>query len=722
MTDTALLDRLADQVGIQPTFHDVWGKLVAVSSATKQALLTAMGFDVSSAAAIAASLHGWEARAWARCVAPVLVLDADDPAPVVTITVPEGESFEWVLTEESGARQGGDAHAIDLLLLESRQGLERRLLPLPKGLPLGYHKLAVTTPASAAECRLIIAPARCVTVPEVMQGGRAWGITTQVYALTSARNWGMGDFTDLAKFCADAGAVGAQAVGVNPLHALYANEPRHLSPYDPSSRAFVNTLYIDPLAIAEYQLSPAAQALVAEPRFQATCAKARDSEIVDYWTVGRLKYPVLEAIFATFRDTQLAQPTARARAFQAFRANQGPALETQCLFDALHEKFYVRDGGPFCWWDWPEAYRRADSPAVAAFAAEQADRITYYAWLQWVADEQLAGVAAACRAAGMRIGLYRDVAVAVNSAGAEAWAGGDRMAYGAAVGAPPDVFSPKGQNWGLKPFSPVGLIDSAYEPFIAAVRANMRHAGAMRIDHAMWLYRLYWVPDGMSAAEGAYVHYPFKDLLRIVALESQRSGSVVIAEDLGTVPEGFSPALMQAGVLSYKVLWFERSNQDGGFFAPQHYPPQALACVSTHDLPSMAGFWAGRDIDWRQKLDLFKDDGQAGREHAGRTADKRRLVDSMIAAGVLRDDQRSLADGRAVSPELAGAIHAYVAKTPCAMVMVQVEDMLGVVDQVNLPGTTDQHPNWRQKLRPSVERVFAGSMPQAVARALRDNL
>jgi 4-alpha-glucanotransferase len=721
MTETALLDRLADDVGIQPSFHDVWGNRVAVSAATKQALLTAMGFDVSDDRAIAASLEAWQNRGWARVVPPVVVLDEGASAPSVVVSVPAGGSITWTLRAESGAVQSGSVAAEALALLQSRRDLEQRALPLPTGLPLGYHALSVVCGDRQGSCRVIVAPSRCLTVPEVMHGHRAWGITTQVYSLASSRNWGMGDFTDLAQFCAAAGAEGAQAVGVNPLHALYVNEPRHLSPYDPSSRVFVNTLYIDPQAIAEYQDSAAAQAIVASEAFKAALAEARSGEIVNYWAVGKLKYPVLEAIYGAFCATHDAAAP-RARAFAQFRAEQGAALENQCLFDALHEKFYVTDGGPFCWWDWPEAFRRADSPAVAAFASAHAERIRYFAWLQWVADEQLAGVAAACQGAGMRIGLYRDVAVAVNAAGAEAWAGGKRMGQGAAVGAPPDFFSPKGQNWGLKPFNPVGLIDSAYEPFIAAVRANMRHAGAMRIDHAMWLYRLYWVPDGMSAAEGAYVHYPFQDLLRIVALESRRTGSVVIAEDLGTVPEGFSPALTAAGVLSYKVLWFERSEQDGGFFAPEHYAPQALACISTHDLPSLAGFWAGRDIEMRDTLNLFKDAGQADRERADRRKDKGRLADSMIAAGVLADDQRNVADSVQVTEAFVAAAHAYIAKTPCAMIMVQVEDMLGIVDQVNLPGTTEQHPNWRQRLPLDVAAIFHQPMVRRVAATVRATL
>jgi 4-alpha-glucanotransferase len=729
MSETDLIDRLAELAGIQPFYFDAWGDRVEVASHTKAALLTAMGFDVGSEAAAAEALAHWEKRPWQRTLSPVHVFDQNQPDKRTPLALPAGSGvIGWSLKREDGQEESGTADFSHLDWIDGGevdgQTIERRALGLPGELPLGYHQLVLSLPdGGTAASRIIVCPPSCLTVEEAVPGGRAWGFTTQVYSLRSDDNWGMGDFSDLAAFCEGAASLGAQTVGVNPLHALYANEPRHISPYDPSSRAFLNVAYINPQRLPEFAACKAAQKLTASKGFKDRLKAARGAEVVDYGAAGQLKREVLELLFQHFEAEEAGAATSRAAAFDAFVADMGEPLRTQCLFDALHEELYRVKGGPFCWWDWPEGLQSASGSDVAAFAAAHEDRIRFFAWLQWLADIQLGEVATRARAAGMPLGLYRDIAVAVNPAGAEAWSGGDRLVRGAAVGAPPDIFSPRGQNWGLKPFNPVGLVDSAYEPYIAAVRANMRHAGAVRIDHAMWLFRLYWVPDGMSPAEGAYVHYPFADLLRIVALESRRQNCVVIAEDLGTVPEGFSPALQAAGVLSYRVQWFERNyDGDGGFFAPKDWPAQAMACISTHDLPSLAGFWSGNDIDWRQKLNLFKDDGQAAREHEMRADDKRRLVDALVAAGALAESDREAALGKEATLELRFALHRFIALTPCRMVVAQIEDALGEVEQVNLPGTIDQHPNWRQRLAVPVRDIFVRDDVKALAAAIRESV
>jgi 4-alpha-glucanotransferase len=345
---------------------------------------------------------------------------------------------------------------------------------------------------------------------------------------------------------------------------------------------------------------------------------------------------------------------------------------------------------------------------VARFAEEHRERVELYQYLQWEADRQLGAAARRARDAGLAIGLYRDLAVGVDPNGGEAWSDQELLVPGAAIGAPPDPLSLKGQNWGLAPISPVALRRRAYAPFVAALRANMRHAGVLRIDHVMALTHLYWVPSGAEATAGAYVDYPFRDLLRILALESRRHRCAVIGEDLGTVPEGFRETMNAANVLSYRVLMFER--RPGGAFTPPHdYPPMAAASVSTHDIATLKGYWLARDVDWRERLDLYPEPGLAQHDRDARARDRHQLLDALVEAGVLAPEKRQdlIADGGAAhTPELAEAVHRFLARSNTRFMLVQIEDAAGEVEQANLPGTVDQHPNWRRKLSRPLEEIL----------------
>jgi len=404
--------------------------------------------------------------------------------------------------------------------------------------------------------------------------------------------------------------------------------------------------------------------------------------------------------------------------FRDFQRRGGQSLADFAVFEVLQEHCVCKDR-QFSWHSWPAPMREPRSPAVAAFAAAHRDRAEFFQYLQWEADRQLATAAATGRNRGLSLGLYRDVAVGVDPDGAEAWADQELIAPGASIGAPPDAFNRAGQNWGLAPFNPLILRQQGYAPFIAALRANMRHAGILRIDHAMSLDRLYWVPSGMEASAGAYVSYPFDDLLRLVALESHRQGCAVVGEDLGTVPVGFRDTLRTAGVLSYRVLAFERGS-DGSFVPPAKYPALAAASAATHDLPTLRGFWLGNDLVWRRRLGLYPDANAADSDERARSRDRRLLLEALVGEGLLAPEgvgQYLSESGAPVySNELGSAVLSYLARSRARLVLVQLEDVAGESEQANLPGTTEAHPNWRRRLSLGLEEVLGGAdLPRVVA-------
>jgi len=554
-----------------------------------------------------------------------------------------------------------------------------------------------------AELRALPKPPAPETAPRCFQpavladGGRIWGLSIQLYSLRSRRNWGIGDFTDLATLVEVVAAAGGHFIGLKPLHALFPDNPAHISPYSPSHRAFLNVLYIDVAAVPEFAACEPARCRLASADFQARLAALRATEVVDYVGVAEAKFAMLPLLFAQFKQT------GNKKAFAAWRQERGAALENHARYEALQAQFRKTQDA-WGWPAWPAEYHDPDSPAVANFAAEHADTVTYYAWLQWVADTQLAAVAARTKASGMGIGLYQDLAVGANSGGSEVWSWQSTFSIGASTGAPPDELNLLGQDWGLPPCVPHRLRAAGYQPFIDILRANMRHAGALRIDHVMGLTRLFWVPPDTPATEGAYVHYPFDDLLGIVAHESLRNACLVIGEDLGTVPEGFRERLCTAGVLSYHPLIFERY-PDGQFRLPADMPRQALVAASTHDLPTLAGFWRGVDLDVRTRLMLFPSDELRQRLITERDWDRGRLLWALERAGLLpagvRKDPAALPE---LPDSVIAAIQAYLGRSPAMLLVVQPEDCFGLTEQINVPGTLeDQHPNWQRKLPLAIE-------------------
>jgi (1->4)-alpha-D-glucan 1-alpha-D-glucosylmutase len=712
------LRRLAAACGIALEYHDAWGHRRDASDDVLRAILGAMRIDATSDEKIDDALSELALAQCRQCLPPMNVVRIDARPWRLRAHLPcapVGRAFEWHIVAENGAIHRIAIAATDVRVVEAVAGCVAVDVVLAAPLANGYHDLALRVDGErVGRGVLAVTPGTCHRPAALRGGGRAWGVALQLYGVRSARNWGIGDFTDLATVVERWSREGVDIVGVNPLHALFPHNPAHMSPYSPSSRLFQNVLYVDVEAIAEFAHCREARDRVARPAFAARLTELRAALLVDYGAVAALKRPILELLYAQARQDAQRDPS-RWSAFDAFRIAGGEALRRQAIFDALQEHFHATDAFIWGWPAWPEAYRDPASPAIVAFANAHAERVDFFAWLQWQAELQRAAVAERARSAGLAVGLYTDLAVSVDRGGAEAWAAQHLYAMEASVGAPPDSFNAKGQDWGLPPMIPQRLRESAYAPFISTLRANMRHAGALRIDHAMALSRLYWVPSGAAPSEGAYVRYPLEDLLGLVALESERHRCLVIGEDLGTVTDEVRDALAQSGVLSYRVLLFER-DREGRFHPPSRYPEAALATASTHDLPTLAGWWEGRDIEARAMHGQLRPDANPAAQMAERVRERGELLAALAQAQLL--PRGSPLDPQAVpslTPSLATAVQAFLARTPSALMVVQPEDLFGVRDQANLPGTVDEHPNWRRRLPVALEDVDADGRLHALA-------
>jgi 4-alpha-glucanotransferase len=694
MSDPSPLERLAELAGIELAYLDIWAREHRASDDTKRRLLAALGIPAGDAEEVAASIEDLETKPWRRPLPHVMVVGAGK-AIDVTVSLPAtfiDRLLACTLLEEAGAAHYFDFAPATAPLIDQRvvdgQPMEQRQLRLPVRLPLGYHSLRFDD-IGASPLRLIVAPERCYLPPGLTGDGRRWGLAAHLYSLRSEHDWGIGDFTDLGELVDMAGRLGASAVGVNPLHALFPNSPESASPYSPSSRLFLNPIYVDPVRVPEFACSAEAQAVMA--RAADDLAAARSAPFVDYSTASMLKRRVLEALYACFRArTAPLGHRSDESDFARFREAGGERLHLFAIFETLSERFPDTP-----WPAWPTAYRDPLSSDVMVFAQVNHDRVRFHEYVQWVADRQLAAAGGRTADAGLDIGLYCDLAVGVDPNGADAWIDQCVVVTRASVGAPPDPFNMLGQDWGTPPLDPRALRERAYEPFVAMLRANMRHAGALRIDHAMGLLHLFWIPLGEPASAGAYLRYPFDDLLGVVALESHRNRCMVIGEDLGTVPDGFRQRMAAAQVLSYRVLYFEKD--DAGFKRPGDYPSLALACVSTHDLATIAGFWSASDIDLRWRLGLYPSTAAEVDERSNRETDRSQLLSALADENLLPRGIKS-DDVGVPSVDLIVALHQFLGRSPAKLVMVQLDDLTTEAEQLNLPGTVDERPNWRRRL------------------------
>lgn len=711
--ESTLLQQGLAFAGIESNYTNAYGQSCEVEEQNLLALLAAQELDVDDEAALADSIAMQQRALWQQTILPVSVQRCDQPLHL-EIRVPlqlANEPLRFNLVLESGKQKRFSLIPVDGELLQVHQDeheeyhlYQHQLIHVE--LPIGYHRLRLTSPSvQKTEQSLIITPHHCYQSP-AFDEQKQWGVSVQLYGLRSERNWGIGDFTDLQQLLIFLAEQGADYVGLNPIHALYPAMPEHASPYSPSSRRWLNGIYVDVSAMLGFTECSECQQLVNAVEFQQLLQQQRQNDWVDYSAVMHLKLPVMESLHRWF--CQQADSSSL-QAFAAFKRDGGDSLRQLALYDALHAWLYQQDQANWGWPNWPEAYRQPNSAAVKAFAKQHAVIIDFYCYVQFCADQQLAAAQQLAKDAGMLLGIYRDLAVGVSEASTEIWANEDLYCRDVSVGAPPDPLGPQGQNWGLPPMSPRQLFQQGYQPMIELFRSNMHHAGALRIDHVMALLRLWLVPKTAADARGgAYQYYPILDLLGILALESQRNETVVIGEDLGTVPDGIRDLLHQYGIYSYRVFFFEQA-PDGGFISSAHYPKQAMATLCTHDLPTLIGFWHCDDLKLGQQLGLYQDNDQLQGLFAERHQNKQRILDSLHGHGILPADYPRQVEQIAMEPVLAKALQLHLARGQSQLVCFQLEDWLGMTEPVNVPGTSDEYPNWRRKLSHSVEYLSHSS-------------
>ena len=770
------LDALAMRCGIQPEFKDARGTLRLTSETTRRALLRAMGIDAGTDAAAAASLATLEQAAWRQALPPVCVLHENTKPWHCPVVLPRGtEQFTWRINFEDGRSRAGTVVFAACVLDDYRQCegriLERRQWPLVD-LPCGYHELVIDQDHRTP---LIVAPATCWLPPEIAAGRRRlWGLSAQLYLLRSKKNWGIGDYGDLLELAAMLRPLGADVIGLNPLHALFLDDPEQASPYSPASRLLLNVLNIDVAQVVELTPEFDLARALASGSDLAKLEHCRETALVDYSKVKELKIGVLRRIFELWIEDRSAE---RWQMFERFRRAAGQCFEQHVTLLAMREHFASQSRELADWHRWPENCRHPKGEGTARFVADHGERVAWHAWLQYLADRQLTAAAAA--ASTMAVGLYRDLAVGADGSGAETWSNHTAVVQDARVGAPPDIHNPAGQNWGLPPFHPQALRNEAYKSFIELIRANMRHAGGLRIDHVMALRQLYWIPEGASPADGAYVRYPLADLVGILKLESMRHECLIVGEDLGTVPEGFREQMEAARILSYRVLFFEKD--ETGFIAPADYPHLALAVAGSHDMPTLRAWWRGSDLDLKERLHLYPQARDATSARQDREEDQRLLTSLLRREGLigdrLRSDQRlddgprqgalfedghrqgalfedghrqgALFDDELHQSELLDeeqrpgevfdeelrlgepiedglrsdqqfeAAHRFLASTASAIALVQLDDVTDEQSPVNVPTTSNEHPNWRRKMSLDLDEIRNSDRLRAIAELMR---
>ena len=713
----------AELCGIEREFWDIFGHHHATSLETSKAILESLGLSCGSEDQLAQAWSERHNREWRRLLPPVVVAGVNDESVAIAVCCPpEAQLAEAELHFEDGStrRCEFDLASLPVEADQTVDGtvLVRRGIALGGPLPLGYHRLHITVGERRAQMRLVIAPERAYQ-PEAMQAGaKTAGLSISLYGLRSSRNWGCGDITDLRALIDWAAAdLGLAYLALNPLHAIHNRRPYNTSPYLPNSIFFRNLLYIDVEEVEDFQRSPRAQTAWNSAETQREAEALRHAPHVEYERVAALKLRFLKLAFCQFLR-EYRRRTPRAQAFRSYVAAEGELLLRFATYCALDESIHARQPDVWLWNDWPEEYRDPESGATRRFQQKSWRRVLFYCYAQWLLDQQLQAAQEYALRAGMPIGLYHDLALATDRFGSDLWAHREFFAVGCRVGSPPDDFSPDGQDWAFPPPNTERHREDGYCLFAETIRRTARHGGALRIDHVMRFFRLYWIPDATDAANGAYVRDRADDLIRILALESVRHRFLVVGEDLGTVEPYIRETLERFGIYSYRVFFFEHTH-DGQFRLPQEYPQQSLVCTATHDLPTVAGFWTGRDIEARREAGLV-DEGAYEQQWASRRSEKQKMLDVLHRAGLLPAgypaDAAQLAE---LTPELHQAVIGFLAVTPAALLVVNQEDLTREEHQQNLPGSTWQYPNWGRKMRFTLEELRTNPDAVGCTRMLR---
>ncbi|MFQ3249868.1 MAG: 4-alpha-glucanotransferase [Glaciecola sp.] len=718
-----LIEGLVASRGIESAFVDAWGKPATVSDDTKIKLLKAMGYTVDDQEALEIQVEDSVVKQWLSSLNPVQVLKHDEPFifPLRVSIEMAAQALTLEVHLEDGAIESREIEAVEHQLINvaeiEDEEFHEYAITLDVDLPMGYHKLTVKQgDVEMASSSIIKVPERCFIPDDIEKGKKIWGLSVQLYCVRSRRNWGIGDFTDLALLVKKAGDNGADFVGLNPIHELYPANPESCSPYGPSSRRWLNYLYIDVEQVPEFDNS-VVKAWFKEQAIDKQLENLRACDYVDYEGVAAVKLAALNQVFEQYRTNYLSKNTKQNKAFKTFVAQGGESLQTLAVFEALQEK--LKAEGRECWgWPvFPEEYNAYENPSVAKFAKQNKNRVNFYLFLQWQAALQFEAASQAASDAGMSIGLYRDLAVGVSEGSAEIWGNKDLYCTDASVGAPPDILGPLGQNWGLPPMDPIKLYEQAYQPIIDLFSSNMHASGALRIDHVMALLRLWWVYRGDHASKGGYVCYPVEDLLGILALESQRNKSLVIGEDLGTVPEEIRSKLADNGMYSYRVFFFEQA-EDGGFYAPEHYPEQSMATLTTHDMPTLIGYWHCDDLALGKDVGLYPDADVLANLYDTRHENKQHILNTLHGHHSISSNISHNVNEVGMTKELNYGMQTHMAAGSSALLSLQLEDWLEMDKPVNIPGTFKEYPNWKRKLSRNLEDIFADDAIVSLAKNL----
>jgi 4-alpha-glucanotransferase len=700
----ASLVELARRYGVATEYNDWTGRHTTTASSTLIAVLDALGVPAATENERTASLAAHDRDYWARSLPPTIV-GRSGVVSSFWVHVSHGDPAGlWIRLEDGSARTG-------LRQLENNRApydLDGRLVgeatfELPGDLPLGYHQLHLQVGASDISTLVIVSPAS-MGLPARLGPSRAWGLATQLYSVRSQRSWGIGDLTDLADLAVwSASRHGAGFVLVNPLHAAAPTPPMEPSPYLPTSRRFINPLYLRVEAIAEFAYVRQ-RGSIRKARVEVQ-ALAKKSNRIDRDAAWKAKRSALESVYRVKRSA------GRELAYTAYRQREGQSLDDFATWCALAEQ-YGND-----WHQWPEDLQHPAGPAVADFAAEHAKTVDFHRWLQWQLDDQLTAAQATAVQAGMELGVMHDLAVGVDPNGADAWALQDVLALGVTAGAPPDEFNQLGQDWSQPPWRPDQLVDHAYEPFRALVNAVLRHAGGVRVDHIIGLFRLWWIPKGAPPTDGTYVRYDHEAMIGVLALEAHRAGAVVVGEDLGTVEPWVRDYLRERGLFGTSILWFEADREGGGGPLPaERWREYCLSAVTTHDLPPTPGYLAGEHVRLRERLGLLT--RPAAEELAADQAQQAAWLAELRRVGLLGD-----------APDVDAivlALYRYLGRTPSKLLALSLADAVGDLRTQNQPGTTDEYPNWRVPLRGPdghkllVEDVFRDPRAAALAEAMKE--
>ncbi|MDT0594035.1 4-alpha-glucanotransferase [Glaciecola petra] len=708
---TQLVDYLIEQKGISSDFIDAWGKPAKIKPENQYKLLEAMGYSMQDEQMLAEQLESEAVEYWLQALPSVLVLRKGDSVKIkARVCISDAaKAHTFKISLENGNTLSHKVTPVDakLLATENIEGLEwhEYEIELPKITILGYHQISMYCGRKCvSQCKLIIAPKACYMPKAIKSGEKAWGLSVQLYCLRSRRNWGVGDFTDLISLVKQAAAKGADFIGLNPIHALFPANPNACSPYGPSSRQWLNYLYIDVEAVVGFD-----HKLVKEWWFDNDIPQKietlRASDFVNYEGVAEVKLKALSLIFEEFDKTYLQRQNKQKKQFDKFVEEGGDSLRSQAIFESL--QIHLKDQGKD-YWGWPVfpvEYQDINNKSVLVFAKKYAKKVKFHLFLQWQAALQFEAASRAAKYAGMSIGLYKDLAVGVSEGGAEIWGNKELYCTQVSVGAPPDILGPLGQKWGLPPMDPEQLQKQQYQPIIDLFSSNMKGTGALRIDHVMALLRLWWVHKEDDASDGVYVNYPVNDLLAILALESVRNKSLVIGEDLGTVPDAIREKLHGNGMYSYRVFFFEQA-EDGGFYSPSHYPEQSMSTLTTHDMPTLIGFWHCDDLSLGKEVGLYPDQEVLSNLYNIRHENKQHILNTLHGHSAISKNISTDVNYVGMTSELNFGMQTHMATGSSALLSLQLEDWLQMDKPVNIPGTFNEYPNWQRKLSHNIEDIF----------------